>query len=72
MDSQRSSSGAKARIVRCPGCGGDSVYAPSNPFRPFCSERCKIGDLGAWASESFRLPSEAPPDDQPYGDAKLQ
>jgi endogenous inhibitor of DNA gyrase (YacG/DUF329 family) len=29
-------------------------------------------DLGAWASESFRMPAEAPPDDQPYGDAKLQ
>jgi endogenous inhibitor of DNA gyrase (YacG/DUF329 family) len=29
-------------------------------------------DLGAWASESFRLPTEAPPDDQVFGDAKLQ
>ena len=43
---------AKPRIVRCPHCGGDSVYAPSNPYRPFCSERCKNYDLGAWASES--------------------
>jgi uncharacterized protein len=72
VDSQQSSSSRKARIVRCPGCGGDSIYATSNPYRPFCSERCKNGDLGAWASESFRLPSEAPPDDQPFGDAKLQ
>ena len=38
------------RIVRCPACGGDSVYAPRNPFRPFCSERCRGADLGAWAS----------------------
>ena len=51
---------AKPRVVRCPACGGDSVYAPSNPFRPFCSERCKNMDLGAWASESFRVP-ETPP-----------
>ena len=72
MDSQRSSGSGKVRIVRCPDCGGDSVYAASNPYRPFCSERCKLGDLGAWASESFRLASEAPPDDQPFGDAKLQ
>ena len=43
-----------------------------NPFRPFCSERCKNMDLGAWASESFRVPDEAPPDDQPFGDPKLQ
>lgn len=50
------------KLVRCPGCGGDSIYAPSNRFRPFCSERCKQMDLGAWASEQFSLPS-APPDD---------
>ena len=62
----------KPRLVRCPACGGDSVYAPDNPFRPFCSERCKNMDLGAWASESFRVPGEAPPDDQPFGDARLQ
>jgi endogenous inhibitor of DNA gyrase (YacG/DUF329 family) len=60
------------KIVRCPGCGGDSVYASSNLFRPFCSERCKNLDLGAWASEAFRVPTEAPPEDQMYGDAKLQ
>ena len=62
----------KPRRVRCPACGGDSIYAPGNLFRPFCSERCKNLDLGAWASESFRVPGEAPPDDQPFGDAKLQ
>lgn len=72
MDSQQSSGSGKARIVRCPACGGDSLYANSNPYRPFCCQRCKNGDFGAWASESFRLPSEAPPDDQPFGDAKLQ
>jgi len=60
------------RIVPCPHCGGDSVYAPSNAFRPFCSERCKHMDLGAWASEGFRVASEAPSDDQPFGDARLQ
>jgi uncharacterized protein len=63
---------AKPRLVRCPGCGGDSVYAPSNPYRPFCGERCKNIDLGAWASESFRVPDETPPDDLPFGDPKEQ
>jgi uncharacterized protein len=57
--------------VVCPGCGGESVYAPSNPCRPFCSERCKNIDFGAWASESFRLPADTPPDDEAYGDPKL-
>lgn len=60
------------KIVRCPTCGGDSVYAPSNPARPFCSVRCKNIDLGAWASEEFRVPTEAPPEDTVFGDAKLQ
>jgi endogenous inhibitor of DNA gyrase (YacG/DUF329 family) len=45
------------KIVSCPQCKGDSVYAPRNPYRPFCGERCKNLDLGAWASESFRVPA---------------
>jgi len=44
-----------SRIVRCPTCGGDSIFAPSNQWRPFCSQRCRQIDLGAWASESFRV-----------------
>ncbi|NIM42543.1 MAG: DNA gyrase inhibitor YacG [Hydrogenophaga sp.] len=54
---------AEPRIVRCPACGGDSVYAPSNRWRPFCSERCKQGDLGAWASEQYALPDQGAPTD---------
>lgn len=56
------------RIVRCPGCGGDSVYASTNPYRPFCSQRCKNADFGAWASEGYRVESQSPsdaPDDLP-------
>jgi len=60
------------KIVRCPTCSGDSLYAPHNPFRPFCSERCKNNDFGAWASESFRMPAEAPPEDGVFGDPRLQ
>lgn len=62
----------KPKVVVCPTCSGPSVYTTGNRFRPFCSERCKNVDLGAWASESFRMPTDAPPDDQVYGDAKLQ
>jgi hypothetical protein len=56
------------KLVPCPTCGGDSVYAPSNPYRPFCSERCKNIDLGAWASEDFRMPVTRAPEDQPTND----
>ena len=62
----------KPRTVVCPTCGGHSVYAQENRYRPFCSERCKNVDLGAWASEGFRMPADTPPDDQVFGDAKLQ
>ena len=50
------------RTVRCPRCGGDSVYAPSNRWRPFCSERCKLHDLGAWASGDYAVPATTPDD----------
>ncbi|MDM4767698.1 DNA gyrase inhibitor YacG [Pelomonas sp. SE-A7] len=54
----------KPRIVSCPSCGGDSVFAPSNQWRPFCSERCRHIDLGAWASESFRVEASPPAEGQ--------
>jgi endogenous inhibitor of DNA gyrase (YacG/DUF329 family) len=46
----------KARIVSCPQCGNSSPWDSANPYRPFCSERCKMVDLGAWATESYRIP----------------
>jgi hypothetical protein len=50
------------KTVVCPACGGPSLYAPSNRYRPFCSERCKQMDLGAWAAEEFRVPTTPPLD----------
>ncbi|WP_156682275.1 DNA gyrase inhibitor YacG [Tepidimonas fonticaldi] len=60
-----------ARTVTCPACGGPSRYAPDNPWRPFCSERCKQLDLGAWASERFRVPDPTPPDPGELSDGRL-
>lgn len=51
------------RTVTCPTCKGRSRYAPDNPYRPFCSERCQGVDLGAWASERFRVEADTTPDD---------
>jgi len=59
---------AQVKQVRCPTCGGASVYAPSNPFRPFCCERCKQIDLGAWSSEQFAVPAVNPPEELPTSD----
>jgi endogenous inhibitor of DNA gyrase (YacG/DUF329 family) len=46
------------KTVACPRCGGASVFARDNRWRPFCSERCKMIDLGAWAAESYRVAAE--------------
>lgn len=62
-----SAGSAAPRVIRCPGCGGPSVYAPENTARPFCSPRCKNNDFGAWASEGYRVAAEPDPDD-PVGD----
>ena len=42
--------------VRCPQCGTESVWSSEKKWRPFCSERCKLIDLGCWADESYRVP----------------
>jgi endogenous inhibitor of DNA gyrase (YacG/DUF329 family) len=52
--------------VACPRCGQAAPFSPENKWRPFCSERCKMIDLGAWASEGYRVPVEGePPEDDP-------
>lgn len=43
-------------IVKCPRCKKETVFE-ENPYRPFCSERCKLIDLGQWASGSYRIPT---------------
>jgi endogenous inhibitor of DNA gyrase (YacG/DUF329 family) len=43
------------RIVPCPRCGKAVEWVPSSRWRPFCSERCKLIDLGAWATEAYRI-----------------
>lgn len=57
------------KTVACPRCGRHAAYSPENPWRPFCSERCKMIDLGAWASETHRVPGEpGAPEDDSSGD----
>ncbi|MCL2308937.1 MAG: DNA gyrase inhibitor YacG [Proteobacteria bacterium] len=43
--------------VACPQCGASVAWAPTSRWKPFCSERCKQLDLGAWADESYRIAS---------------
>jgi uncharacterized protein len=53
---------SKVRRVRCPACGKQALYSVENPSRPFCSPRCRAADLGAWASESYRVGTDTPSD----------
>jgi endogenous inhibitor of DNA gyrase (YacG/DUF329 family) len=38
------------------------VWSTENKYRPFCGERCKMIDLGAWATEAYRVPQSEDPD----------
>lgn len=50
----------KKTDVSCPVCGKPAQWPEHYPSRPFCSERCKLIDLGAWAGESYRIPAQQP------------
>ena len=56
------------KVVNCPRCRAAVEWIPENRHRPFCSERCRMIDLGTWASEGYRVPvaengnDEEPPD----------
>lgn len=60
------------RTVNCPQCGKCVSWSAESAYRPFCSERCKLIDLGAWAEESYRIPvveNKDQPDDSDAGDS---
>lgn len=48
--------------MKCPICG-KPVEWKDNPFRPFCSERCKLVDLGRWVSDEYSVPGPPLPQD---------
>ena len=45
--------------MKCPTCRQPTTYQ-NNPYRPFCSERCKLIDFGAWVNEEYAVPSDEP------------
>ncbi|MCK3655688.1 DNA gyrase inhibitor [Pasteurellaceae bacterium Macca] len=45
-------------VVTCPTCQKEVIWSPESEFRPFCSKRCQIIDLGDWASEKHTIPSQ--------------
>lgn len=58
--------------VDCPTCKTPVEWSESNPHRPFCSDRCRLIDLGAWASEDYRIPSTQPVSEEDLLDSLRQ
>lgn len=52
----------------CPTCKKPTVWSVENPYRPFCSERCKLADLGSWLNGDYRVPVDDPESDPPVAD----
>jgi len=48
--------------ITCPSCKKKTTWE-ENPWRPFCSERCKLIDLGNWANGEYRIPEEKTAED---------
>jgi endogenous inhibitor of DNA gyrase (YacG/DUF329 family) len=44
--------------VKCPTCRRSIEWSEQSPFRPFCSERCRVIDLGAWLTEKHVIPAD--------------
>jgi endogenous inhibitor of DNA gyrase (YacG/DUF329 family) len=58
----------KPPVVSCPTCHASVAWIAENRWKPFCSERCKLIDLGQWATEKYRVPVEEQkqePEDEP-------
>lgn len=51
-------SAAKPPVVSCPICGAAVAWTAENRWKPFCSERCKLIDLGGWFEERYRVPGD--------------
>ncbi|MEO5702426.1 MAG: DNA gyrase inhibitor YacG [Gammaproteobacteria bacterium] len=48
------------KVVKCPTCSTPVEWSDNNAWRPFCSERCKLIDLGAWADGTYSVPDKSP------------
>ena len=51
-------SSSKAIVVNCPTCQTQVKWVEKNEHRPFCSDRCRLIDLGAWASDEYKIASK--------------
>ena len=58
----------KPMTIDCPTCGTAVEWTPASAFRPFCSDRCKLIDLGAWAAEEHKIPVAPDAEDELFSE----
>jgi endogenous inhibitor of DNA gyrase (YacG/DUF329 family) len=56
-------------VVKCPTCRREVEWSPASQFRPFCSDRCRLVDMGRWLAEQHRIPDESAAAQEPVPDA---
>jgi endogenous inhibitor of DNA gyrase (YacG/DUF329 family) len=68
MSSKSTNREGTSRVIhltmKCPTCGKPTIYSEANPERPFCSRTCQTGDLAAWASDDYKIPTNETPNSQ--------
>jgi hypothetical protein len=57
-----------ATRVKCPTCRRPVEWSADSLFRPFCSDRCRLIDLGAWLTEQHKIPDDGSPGDETRAD----
>ncbi len=60
---------SEIKMVACPQCGKPVAWVPENANRPFCSARCKLIDLGAWAKEEYTVDAQ---EEEPLSEDRLR
>ena len=55
---QRGSQDQPAGVVYCPVCAKAVRWSSEEKWKPFCSERCRLIDLGQWLNEEYRIPQQ--------------
>ena len=61
-----------ATMVKCPTCRRPVAWSEASIYRPFCSDRCRLIDLGAWLTEQHKIPDESAPEGDDVHDDRAE
>lgn len=66
QNTTKKESDKETKKIACPTCQELAIWSVENPSRPFCSERCKLIDLGEWASEAYAIEQKDSEEDEVF------